>query len=235
MNPPSIRGAERVFRALLAHCLLIHPAPSVRAANGAGFLSPSFRGSADSESALWTDFTDANGGSNPPNGVAPGGGVLAGASITQDVPGIAFVTGGGNLYSFSGAMQFTLSYNPGFVGDVGMVVLQTETLGTELDYGNVRLNYGLGAGSVSLSTTRDELFRTPLGGFGGSAVGSKWEWDLFGLGVEDFTITFQAAGSSLSLDAAALDTVAVPEPAHAGLLAAGLLAGLVVLRRRRRN
>lgn len=227
-------GADRLLRAVLLNCLLVNLAPVALAADGAGFITPAFRGTPDSESALWTTFTSAYAGANAPNSVAPGGGVLANATITQTVPGIAFVTGGGNLYSFAGAMAFTLNYTAGHPADIGLVMFQTETLGTELDYANVRLNYDLATGPVSLAAVRDELFRTPLGGFGGNAVGSKWEWDLTGLGIHDFSITFNALSSSLSLDAVALDTVAVPEPAHAGLLAAGLLTGLILFRRARR-
>lgn len=234
MNTSSSAGADRLLRAVLLNCLLVNLASSARAADGADFIIPAFRGAPDTESALWKTFTSAYAGINAPNSVAPGGSVLAAAGITQDVPGIAFITGGGNLYSFAGAMAFTLTYAAGFTPDIGRVVFQTETLGTELDYANVRLNYDLGGGAVAMSAVRDELFRTPLGGFGGTAVGSKWEWDLTGLGVHDFSITFEALSSSLSLDAVALDTVAVPEPAHAGLLAAGLLTGLILFRRVRR-
>jgi hypothetical protein len=238
MNSPALGRAGRLLRRALLLSLLAESAATLRAADGAGFLVPAFRGSPDSESALWKTFTDAEGlPGNAPNSVAPGGIVLADALVTQDVPGIAFLTGGGNIYSFSGATQFTLSDATTYTAGLGLVVFQTETLGTELDYAGVALTYNLGGGPVSLTSSRTETFRTPLGGFGGSSVGSLWQWDLSGLGVNSFTINFDAAGSSLSLDAVALDTVAtpVPEPATTGLVTAGVLGGLAWLRRRHRH
>jgi hypothetical protein len=235
MNPCAPGPAAALLRRALLVSLLAGTASPLRAADGAGFLTPAFRGSPDSESAFWKTFTDPEGlPGNPPNSVAPGGVALADAVITQDVPGIAFITGGGNIYSFAGTPQFTLTDTAPYAAGVGLVVFQAETLGTELDYAGVTLTYDLGTGPVSLTASRTETFRTPLGGLGGSSVGSLWQWDLSGLGVDSYAINFDAAGSSLSLDAVALDTIAVPEPATTGLVMAGLLGGLAWLRRRSR-
>lgn len=236
MNTPKPGGAERLFRAAFLTSLLAGAIPRAAAVDGTAFDAPSFRGNLGTESALWTVFTDAEGlPGNTPNSAAPGGVSVADAVVTQDVPGIAFVTGGGNIYSFSDATKFTLSDTTAYATGIGLVVFQAETLGTEINYPLVNLTYDLGSGPTSLTAPRTELFRGSLGGFGGSDVVSRWEWDLTGLGVDSYTIAFQAAGSSMSLDALALDTVsAVPEPAQTGLLAAGLLSGLVVLRRVRR-
>lgn len=235
MNTPKPGGAERLFRAAFLTSLLAGAIPCALAVDGAAFEAPIFRGNPGTESALWTAFTDAEGlPGNAPNSVASGGVVLADAIVTQDVPGIAFVTGGGNIYSFSAATKFTLADTTAYTTGIGLVVFQAETLGTEISYPLVRLTCDLGSGPTSLATARTELFRGSLGGFGGSDVVSKWEWDLTGLGVNSYTIQFEAAGSSLSLDALALDTatpgaVVVPEPAQSGLV-----CGLVVFRRVRR-
>lgn len=208
--------------------------------DGGAFYVHAFRGQSGTESALWTAFTDAEGlPGNAPNSVAFGGVVLADAVVTQDVPGIAFVTGGGNIYSFAGATSFTLTDSTSYPAGIGPVVFQAETLGMEIDHSSVLLSFDLGSGPTSLAWSHTELFRGALGGFGGSDVVSKWEWDLTGLGVNGYSIGFVASGSSLSLDALALDTAAntavvVPEPTQTGLAAAGLVCGIVVLRRVRR-
>jgi hypothetical protein len=107
------------------------------------------------------------------------------------------------------------------------VVLQTRTIGSEIDYANLRLTYDLGAGEQALAAARTELLRTP-GGLGDS-VSSLWTWDLTVTpGITQFTIQFAAAASSLSFDSATLDVKSVPEPGAAALLTAGL--GALALR-----
>ena len=159
----------------------------------------------------------------------------------------AFLTSGGNIYSFSGATSFTVTVPEADVPvpahDVTAIV-QTKTLGTELDYSSVKMN---GLSPVDSA----ELSRSALGGqFGGSDVESWFLFNIpyadFGDGagpdVEDLTLTFNAAGSSMSLDRLAIDTAIkpggfynepnpVPEPASVALV--GLGAALLVGGRRR--
>lgn len=166
------------------------------------------------------------------------------ASLTENTGG-AFVTSGGNIYSFSTATDFTVTIPeadvPTPAHDVTAVV-QIKTQGTEIDPATLLLNGQAPVESV-------ELDRVVLGGFGGSLVEN---WYLFNVpyaafgdgvpGVEDLTLTFGAQGSSMSLDAISIDTAirpfgyyaeptpaAIPEPATAALLSLG---GLALLRRR---
>lgn len=167
------------------------------------------------------------------------------AALTENTGG-GFVTGGGNIYSFSTATDFTVTVPEADVTapapdhDVTAIV-QIRTLGTELDYSSVLLN-----GLAAVDTA--ELDRQGLGGFGGAQVDT---WFLFNIpyadfgdgvpGVEDLTLTFNASGSSLSLDRLSVDTAIrpfgfyaeanpVPEPASLGLIALG---GMLALGRRR--
>ncbi len=170
------------------------------------------------------------------------------ASLTENSGG-AFVTGGGNIYSFAVATDFTVTIPeadvPAPPHDVTAIV-QIKTQGTELDYSSVKLN-----GLSPVDTA--ELFRASLGGFGGSDV-ETWflfnvpyaqfgDFDGINTPVENLTLTFNAAGSSMSLDRLSIDTAIkplgfyaepnpIPEPASVALLGLG---GLLVLGRARRQ
>lgn len=196
-----------------------------------GFVSPSFRGSADSETGYWETFTVASGA---PGNLADQPGATTGAVLTQSNPA-AFLTGSGNIYNPSSINSFTLTDSTAFT--LGTVVLQTRTVGSELDYTSVTLSYTDGSGAHSLlSLPRLELDRVAVPGLGAN-VSSLWQWDLTGLGVNSYTVSFNAAESSLSFDSLTLDTwnqfAAVPEPSTMALAGAGILL-LGIARRNRR-
>jgi hypothetical protein len=211
--------------------LLAFGAASASAATN-NFVVPGFRGSPDSEAGYWERFTVAFG---LPGNPADQGGSTTGAFLAQVGSTNAFITGSGNIYDFSDAIQrFTLTDATPF--SLGTVVLQTRTLGSELDYSGVLLSYTDGTGSHSLAPLpRIELDRgTTLG----ASVSSLFQWNLAGLGVTDYSITFAGAGSSVSFDAMTLDTwnqfaVVVPEPSTWALLGLGaLMLGWRSMRRR---
>lgn len=102
------------------------------------------------------------------------------------------------------------------------MVVQARTIGTELNYSSVSLSYTGG----NLAGIRTELDRAPFVGQGsGAIVSSAWTWDLDGLNISEFTISFQADGPSLSFDSATLDVKTIPEPGAWALLLIGLSAG----------
>jgi len=192
-----------------------------------GFVTPSWRGSAGTEYQSWEIFSVAtdNGEGNRPDQA----GSVASATIIQHSSD-AFLTGSGNIYNPAGLSTFTV--RDSVTEPVGLVVFQARTLGAELDYSSVRLSYDLGAGVQFLTTTRVENNRgTDLG----ASVSSLWEWNLTGLGVTSYEITFAAAGTSLSFDSATLDTSAVPEPSTWALMVVGSLGLGMVIRRSRRG
>lgn len=202
--------------------LLLLPALAVAASAQAattGFITPDFRGQPDTAYAGWEIFSVAtdNGVGNAPD--LPGS-TATGARLIQLDPN-AIVTGGGNIYNMPAISVFEVRYTA--AAPLQTVVFQARTVGTEIDYPNLRLAYDLGAGEQTLTAARTETDRVFAGL--GDAVSSLWTWDLTATpGITAFTIQFAASGSSLSLDSAALDVRSVPEPGPALLLGAGMLA-----------
>lgn len=151
----------------------------------------------------------------------------------------AGIAGAGNIYSYSKATSFNLTDSTPYV--TTNVLFQFLTAGTEIDYTTITLTYDNGGTPVSLSPTyRTELSRGDAGGgFGGGIIEYAVQWNLTGLGISSYAITFAGAGSSVSFQAASLDTSpavftqAVPEPGATGLLAA-VGAAMAMGRRRRR-
>ena len=162
----------------------------------------------------------------------------AGVANLIDTSGGSFVTGGGNIYSPGSVISVDAdvpSYGLGAGYDT-TVLFQLRSLGNEADYDTVRLTYEDGDGTPQTinALSRQELERVALGGFGGSQVDSLFVFDV-PFSPESFTIEFEAAGTSLSVDRVAVDTLTsvVPEPSGA----IGLLTGVGALfcRRRRRT
>ncbi len=198
-----------------------------------GFVVPTFRGAPSSESGYWESFTVPYGA---PGNLANIAGATTGAVLTQNGSSEAFITGSGNLYDFSTMLQkFTLADSTPFT--LGTVVLQVRSLGSEFDYGSFTLNYSDGQGAHVLSPlTRLELDRgTTLG----ASVSSLFQWDLTGLNLQEYSVSFVGADPSVSFDSMTLDTwngfsaVTVPEPSTWALVGLGLalLGGRRFIRR----
>ncbi|MFG0291887.1 MAG: hypothetical protein ACF8MJ_01905 [Phycisphaerales bacterium JB050] len=181
--------------------------------------------------AEWDVFTSPTGPNTPDVGLFFGGPLPDGApafnAFDSGAPDSgSFVTGGGNIYSFSGIVKPQVDFGGYNLGDNSqtVVLLQVRTLGTEFDANTVFLN-----GSIA-PTSIVELAREDLGGFGGAQVDTLFRFDLSG-NTDSYSINFDALGSSMSLDRIALDTFThVPTPGASMILG---LAGLAAIRRRR--
>jgi hypothetical protein len=191
----------------------------------ADFIVPEFRGQPQTTYQEWDVFTSAFGGpnfpdfaNNNPNGTA---------TLTQTIPGGAFVTSGGNIYSPGTPTSFTVNvpdYGLG-AGFVTSAFLQVRTLGTLLNTDSVTMN-GVAAGSFAL------LSELPLGTFG---VQQDWkfEWTNVPGNLSANTFEFSSASSSLSLARVSIDTLAaVPEPSSFFLLLVSTLPASTLVRRR---
>ncbi len=164
-----------------------------------GFVVPLFRGTPHTQAGYWESFSIPVGApGNPPD--RPG--ATTAATLTQSETN-AILTGSGNLYNPSGASVFTLADSAPFV--LGTVIVQTRTLGSELDYASAMLSCTNQSGAVALApTAAAELDRGSQPGLG-ATVSHLWQWDLTGLGVTAYAVTFRASGESLSFDSLTLD------------------------------
>jgi hypothetical protein len=180
---------------------------SVTQAGTNGFVVPLFRGAPNTASAYWETFTVPVGApGNPPD--QPG--TTTGAVLTQTNAN-AFLTGSGNIYNLAGISSFMLADETPF--ELGTVVIQTRTIGSELDYQSISLTYSNASGAHTLAPLfHYELNRSAAQGY---SVSSLWQWDLTGLGVSHYTVVFNAGDASLSFDSLTLDTAAQFAPTFA--------------------
>ena len=203
--------------------------PSASAATN-GFFAPFFRGVPGTDVAGWERFTSGYNVANPPD--MAGSNTGARATLTQLDP-VGAVLGSGNIYvGVGGAAHFNLAYSS--LAPVGQISLQIRTLGTEIDYPGLRLNYLSADKPVSLDGTPTTLAIAPSQGFPGNNISLAYTWSITDPGVRDFSLTFKATGEHLSLDAITLDVLptTVPEPGTWALAALGMVAGAIVFRRR---
>jgi MYXO-CTERM domain-containing protein len=148
----------------------------------------------------------------------------SGASVTETT-GMAFATGGGNLYSFAALTEFTV--DTAAVAGPSEVWLRVGTLGTVADT------------TATLNGVQATATQTYFGNSGSSFGGAREElvWNWKNVSASDYQFEFKASGSSMSLDQVAvygIATTPVPEPQAAAMLALGL-AGLGLAARRRRR
>jgi len=185
-----------------------------------GFYAPFFRGVAGTEVAGWERFSSGFNVANQPDLAGSNTGTRA--SILQLDP-VGAVLGSGNIYvGVGGAGNFRLNYAS--LEPIAQISFQVRTLGTEIDYPGLRLNYTAGGNAVSIGGTPTTLAIAPSQGFPGNNISLAYTWNLPEAGVKDFNLTFKATGEHLSLDAVTLDVMpkSVPEPGSWALAALGL-------------
>lgn len=180
------------------------------------------RGDANSMYAEWNTFTSASGGTNAPDVGQFGPSV---ANLVNTAPGL--ITGTGNIYSPFGATDFDVTVpNYGYGAEMSTrVVAQLLTLtgSTPLAGNTMRLTYDNGSGD---QTVYPDQIVVP-----GTRPEWMFVWDI-PHNPASMKLDFAASGAHMSLDRFVVDTFAIPEPGTIAL--AGICAGLVALRRRRR-
>ncbi len=111
----------------------------------------------------------------------------------------AFILGGESLYSFDGTQSFVV-YDQTATGDVDQVLFQVGSLGSHPDPESALLYYRETVGGPiqgPLPATNIGYLSDNSGGNFIQAI-SGWEWDLRGITVAEYYITYSALGSSMS-------------------------------------
>jgi hypothetical protein len=148
---------------------------------------------------------------------------IAGAGSVTELNGMAFITGGGNIYSFSAPTSFEVT-TAGLAGPAE-VWLRVAILGTVPET-QATLN--------GVSATAFEQFSgAGSSTFGGAEKEWLWKWTL-PTTAATYLFTFASSGSSMSLDQLAVygATAPIPEPGSAVMMALGLALVGTSLRRR---
>jgi hypothetical protein len=197
------------------------------------------RGDSNTSYSGWNIFTDDD--NNSMNGFQQdsspefSAGTFGPASIAETL-GNSVISSTNNLYALTGPVSFLVTVpSVGVGGGFTRLVAQFRTLGTEIEYNNIRLD-GVAP------TAQRELERTIINIPGGAPgqpttitrVDYLASWNINSLAAQH-VLTFGAAASNHSLDQLHIDLVAVPEPATLSTLAvAGCLATWHQVRRRRK-
>jgi hypothetical protein len=218
---------------------------------------PWSQNAAHSTSALWSRFDVLSGGTA--TGFLPAGSSplpqssfnngTADSSLTfqsnQSLPASGNAYGGlfGNGDDSSFLTDAFLIVRSGVSGgDFTRIVVQFETLGSELDYASILLSPSIETAGILAPSLALETGRTSLGGFGGEGVSYLAMWDLDS-SQEEYRLDFRASETHMSLDTLRVDsftqsvpfgeTTTVPEPSS--WLSIGGLFMAISRRRRRRH
>jgi len=202
-------------------------------ANGFGGLSKTWGLSdAGSAYAAWNVFNDADPGAGIYDMTPDAGSFgVSHTFVYETGTAGAFLTGGGNIYSFSGPTNFQTYIQGTDMSGTGVrdVVLRIETLGTGLATSSVKLNDVAPTSFVYQDVGA-------LGGMGGNEFEGVFVWKNVVNTGAPFMFTFNAAGSSMSFAQTAMyysAVAAVPEPHEWMLMVAGLgLVGMTARSRR---
>lgn len=191
---------------------------------------------AGSHYAEWNIFNDDVAGGKILDST-PEVSLFGGGSYTvEETTSAAFLTSGGNIYSPVSATAFNftagnLGGNPVDTRDVYLRVGSVGSFDTTLNqsFTNFKLN--------GIDGVYSQLFNEAVvGGFGGNEVEGLVFWDDVPNN-QPLTFSWEAVGSSVSLDQLSLDVspaapAAVPVPAAAYLMGTGLMALAAMVRRR---
>jgi hypothetical protein len=145
----------------------------------------------------------------------------------------AFITSGGNLYSFAGIIK-PQAIVPGYAsaGSKTEFLVQLRTQGQNIDTADLKLGGVLVSTLPNFSYT--ELSNVSLGGFGGFLIDHAWTFTA-PADLASFTLDFGWGVTSSSFDQLSIDThvAAVPEPAGLAMVTLGAIGIAVAARKAR--
>ncbi|MCH2186436.1 PEP-CTERM sorting domain-containing protein [Myxococcota bacterium] len=140
-----------------------------------------------------------------------------GTATVSETNGVAFVTGGGNIYAMSGSPAFSVEVPNSPATDTSSVLLQLQTIGSEVIFPSVLIN-GVGP-SQTAELSRISIPAGPPGTFA-DQVETWYLWTGV-IAAGEINITF-GGPPHLSLASVSVDTSTVPEPSTALLVMLGL-------------
>lgn len=160
---------------------------------------PGLRGG--SAFAEWDVFADASGGDNAADAGLGGSLGFSTAPVLRQInpDANAFITSSGSIYSFSGISRFEIEGS--FAGELNNLVLQFTSLGAEIDYGSILFSHGPDYSSTFAPTSAAPTATAP----GEVTYLAQWDFSALRGLTHPFKISFDAAGSSVSLAAARID------------------------------
>jgi hypothetical protein len=221
---PLMRRRFFLHACLLGVLTLVCAIGNARAQSGS-FVVPAIRAQGGTDFAYWDLFARPPDSStnvnynypNPPALIDGLGEDAEGNPTTAFAPRTAliqsgtpncFITSSGAIYSFSDVTAFEVPYSPaaGISGEVTNVIFQTQTGGSRLDIDSLQLSYVSGGQTRTVAPIFHALDDPQAGTFGQRIV-CAFQWNLTGLGVRDFKITFSAPDASMPLWEAQLDVV----------------------------
>lgn len=198
------------------------------------YITPVNRLTSNTEYSHWEVFYDPYNDVNYPDIAAPNGikqtATAAGFTATGSSPAnpLAFwhvdnpgfkqtlnngqfiigagIAGSGNIYSFGGASAYELTDTTPYAS--GSVNLQWQTDGTPINLSTLRLVYDNGTSLVELAPTNLVTeYQAAASAFGFAPKERiSAQWDLTGLNISSYKITFGSYGSSNSFQELVLDT-----------------------------
>jgi autotransporter-associated beta strand protein len=133
---------------------------------------------------------------------------LANPSIRQHSSS-AFIIGPGytgNIYSFSSLVSYTLEDSLAY--NAGAIVFQFQNQGRDVDMDSLRLRYSKNGQTFTIPATDLIIEREAFASHAGFTFTTRAaaEWNVASLGIRDYEILWQAAGTSCSIQECLLDT-----------------------------
>ncbi len=207
--------------AAAAGSLLVSGGSVLHAQSAGTFVIPAIRAGNGTQFAYWDLFrrpTGSNFNYNYANPPALAGGLddegnannfpAPQAMLLQTGSATCFVTSSGALYDFAATTAFQTRYTAAAgAGEVTNVIFQTQTGGSRFDIHNIRLVFRDGVGQSQSLAAQFKALDDPQSGAFAERLVSAFQWNLTGLGVQDFQLEFSAPGSSMPLWQAQLDVV----------------------------
>ena len=134
------------------------------------------------------------------------GNLTEGLTFKQTGSPNAFITSSGAIYDFGAPTAFEVALIPTDDEPFTNVIFQTMTGGRRFDLDDIRLEYELPDGEIASLAANFKALDDPATGQFSERLIAAFQWDLTGLAVTQLMLKFAAAGGSMPIWEAQLDT-----------------------------